>query len=89
MTLPEKRLVIKRQGKFAGELSLGAPVVGLAPCILTAALTNVLVWRLMGDIRRAQYQAITSRYVASDANSLATRPIFTAFEFIGLNRSAD
>ena len=60
MTLPEKRLVIKRQGKFAGKLSLGAPVVGLAPCILTATLANVLVWRLMGDIRRAQYQAINA-----------------------------
>ena len=65
MTLPEKRLVIKRQGKFTGKLALGAPVVGLASCILTATLANVIVWRLMGDIHRTQYQAINAAQVLS------------------------
>ena len=65
MTLPKKRLVIKRQGKFTGKLALGAPVVGLASCILAATLANVIVWRLMGDVHRAQYQAINASQTLS------------------------
>jgi hypothetical protein len=65
VTLPKKRLVIEGQGEFTGELSLGAPVVSLAPCKPATTLANVLVWRLVGDIRRTQYQAINAAQVLS------------------------
>ena len=65
MTLPKERLVIQGQRKLTGEPSLGAPVVGLAPCILSSALTDERVGRLMGRVYRVEYKTIDTARVLS------------------------
>ena len=65
MTLPKERLVIQGQRKLTGKSSLSAPVVGLAPCILSSALTDERVGRLMGRVYRVEYKTIDTARVLS------------------------
>ena len=53
------------QRQLTGEPSLGAPVVGLAPCILSSALTDERMGRLMGRVYRVEYEPINTAQVLS------------------------
>ena len=65
VTLPKERLVIQGRRKLTGKSSLGAPVVGLAPCILSSALTDERMGRLMGRVYRVEYEPINTAQVLS------------------------
>ena len=60
VALPEKGLVIQGWGELTGKLSLRAPVIGLAPCIPTATLSDVFVRSLVRDVYRVRNEPINT-----------------------------
>jgi hypothetical protein len=60
MTLPKEGLVIQGQCQLTGKLSLGAPVIGLSPCILSITLTDQHVRRLMSRVYRINYEPVNT-----------------------------
>ena len=63
MTLPKERLVIQSQRQLTGELSLGAPVVGLSLCVPSITLADQHMRRLMGRVYRIKYEPINTAQV--------------------------
>jgi hypothetical protein len=63
MTLPKEGLVIQGQCQLTGKLSLGAPVIGLSPCILSITLTDQHVRRLMSRVYRVNYKTVKTAQV--------------------------
>ena len=65
MTLPKERLMIHCQRELTGKFPLCAQVVGLAPCILSSALTDERMGRLMGRVQRVKYKPINAAKLLS------------------------